>query len=155
MAIYSSEIVWRRGVQVFLDNHYSRKHVWRFDGGVEVDASSSPQVVPLPYSEEKAVDPEEVFVASLSSCHMLWFLSIAAKRGFVVDEYQDQASGVMQKNDAGKLAMTEVVLRPKVQFSGNRLPDAAQIHLMHEHAHEECFIAHSVKTKVRCEPLLT
>ena len=154
MTAYSSEIVWQRGTQVFLDGKYSRKHKWRFDGDVEVNASSSPHVVPLPYSAEAAVDPEEAFVASLSSCHMLWFLSIAAKRGFIVDQYRDHASGVMQKNDAGKLAMTEVVLHPKVQFSGSSIPDTAEIQLMHEHAHAECFIANSVKTEVRCEPIL-
>jgi organic hydroperoxide reductase OsmC/OhrA len=152
MSNYSSEIVWKRGPQAFTDNKYSRKHVWRFDGGTEVSASSSPHVVPLPYSVANAVDPEEAFVASLSSCHMLWFLSIAAKRGFIVDEYRDEASGEMKKNDAGKLAMTEVVLRPEVKFSGSRLPDASQIHAMHHQAHEECFIANSVKTEVRCEP---
>jgi organic hydroperoxide reductase OsmC/OhrA len=152
MASYSSEVVWKRGTQVFADNKYSRKHVWRFDGGAEISASSSPHVVPLPYSAEDAIDPEEAFVASLSSCHMLWFLSIAAKRGFVVDEYRDEALGVMKKNDAGKLAMTEVVLRPVVKFSGSRIPDASQIHSLHHDAHKECFIANSVKTEVRCEP---
>jgi organic hydroperoxide reductase OsmC/OhrA len=152
MAEYSSEILWKRGAQVFADNKYSRKHVWRFDGGVEINASSSPHVVPLPFSVADAVDPEEAFVASLSSCHMLWFLSIAAKRGFIVDEYRDPASGVMAENDAGKLAMTEIVLRPEVKFSGPLPPDAAQIYALHHAAHEECFIANSVKTEVRCEP---
>ena len=153
MVSYSSEVVWKRGTQVFADNKYSREHVWRFDGGIEINASSSPHVVPLPYSSEAAVDPEEAFVASLSSCHMLWFLSIAAKRGFIVDEYRDEALGVMKKNDAGKLAMTEVVLRPGVKFSGSCIPDASQIHTLHHDAHEECFIANSVKTEVRCEPI--
>jgi len=154
MATYSSEVLWDRGEQAFHDNKYSRKHLWRFDGGVVVNASASPHVVPLPYSVENAVDPEEAFVASLSSCHMLWFLSIAAKRGVIVDKYRDHASGVMKKNSEGKLAMTEVVLRPEVSFSGDRLPDASEIEAMHELAHEECFIANSVKTTVRCEPIL-
>jgi organic hydroperoxide reductase OsmC/OhrA len=149
---YSSEIIWTRGAQVFTDNKYSREHLWRFDGGAVINASSSPKVVPLPYSSEKAVDPEEAFVASLSSCHMLWFLSIAARRGFVVDDYRDNAFGVMKKNDRGKLAMTDVVLRPEVKFSGGRIPDASEIHAMHHAAHEQCFIANSVKTDVRCEP---
>ena len=152
MANYSSEIIWKRGTQVFADNKYSRKHVWRFDSGIEVRASSSPHVVPVPYSSFDAVDPEEAFVASLSSCHMLWFLSVAAKRGFIVDEYRDEALGEMKKNDDGKLAMTVVVLHPEVKFSGGHIPDKAQIHLLHHEAHEECFIANSVKTEVRCEP---
>lgn len=153
MATHSSEIIWTRGTQAFVDNKYSRKHVWRFDGGIEVSASSSPTVVPLPYSVADAVDPEEAFVASLSSCHMLWFLAIAAKRGFVIDEYRDHATGVMGRNEAGKPAMTEVALRPAVAFSGVRVPDAAEIEAMHHAAHEACFIANSVKTAVRCEPV--
>ncbi|WP_200929686.1 OsmC family protein [Pseudomonas taeanensis] len=106
MAQYNAEILWQRGDQNFLDNRYSRGHRWSFDGGVTVPASSSPQVVPLPWSDEQAVDPEEAFVASLSSCHMLWFLSVAAKHGFQVDRYQDQAQGVMGKNAEGRVAMT-------------------------------------------------
>lgn len=154
MSTYSSQIAWTRGAQAFTDNKYSRRHTWRFDGGIEVPASSSPQVVPLPWSDEHAVDPEEAFVASLASCHMLWFLSIAAKRGFVVDEYRDQALGTMKRDEAGKMWIAEAVLRPRVQFTGERRPEAAQIREMHIKAHEECFIANSVKTDVRCEPVL-
>lgn len=152
MGTYTSEVIWSRGTQPFRDRKYSRRHVWRFDGGTEVSASSSPHVVPLPYSAEDAVDPEEAFVASLASCHMLWFLSIAANRGFVVDEYRDEASGTMGKNADGKLAMTDVLLRPTVKFSGAVIPDAQQIEAMHHAAHEACFIANSVKTTVRFEP---
>ncbi len=154
MAQHSAEILWLRDEQDFLNNRYSRAHSWRFDGGLEVAASSSPHVVPLPWSDAHAVDPEEAFVASLSSCHMLWFLSLAAKQGFQVDRYADQASGVMARNDEGRMAMTEVVLRPQVSFSGARLPDNQQLHALHHLAHEECFIANSVKTQVRCEPVL-
>lgn len=154
MAQYSAEILWQRGEQSFLDNRYSRAHLWRFDGGLEVPASSSPQVVPLPWSDASAVDPEEAFVASLSSCHMLWFLSLAAQQGFQVDRYQDQALGVMAKNAESRLAMTEVLLRPRVCFGGERQPDAEQLHALHHRAHEACFIANSVKTEVRCEPVL-
>ena len=154
MAQHSAEILWQRGEQSFLDNRYSRAHLWRFDGGLEVPASSSPQVVPLPWSDASAVDPEEAFVASLSSCHMLWFLSLAAQQGFQVDRYQDQALGVMAKNAEGRLAMTEVLLRPRVCFGGERQPDAEQVHALHHRAHEACFIANSVKTEVRCEPVL-
>jgi organic hydroperoxide reductase OsmC/OhrA len=100
MAIYTAEIIWSRSGQKFIDNRYSRKHILRFDGGIEIAGSSSPYVVPLPYSAVDAVDPEEAFVASLSSCHMLWFLSIAVKHGFVVDDYHDAAEGVMARNAA-------------------------------------------------------
>ncbi len=154
MAEHSAEILWQRGEQSFLDNRYSRAHSWRFDGGLEVPASSSPEVVPLPWSDASAVDPEEAFVASLSSCHMLWFLSLAAQQGFQVERYRDQALGVMAENAEGRLAMTEVVLRPQVCFGGERQPDAEQLHALHHRAHEACFIANSVKTEVRCEPVL-
>ncbi len=119
---YTAQLSWSRGSAVFTDNRYSRAHTWRFDGGIEVPASSSPQVVRVPLSQEAAVDPEEAFVASLSSCHMLWFLSIAAGRKFRVDEYLDDAVGLMGKNAAGKTAMIQVTLRPRVTFSGERLP---------------------------------
>ena len=152
MSGYAVTIRWGRGDQTFIDNKYRRAHTWTFDGGVEVPASSSPTVVPLPYSESQAVDPEEAFVASLASCHMLWFLSIAAQRKFCVDSYVDDAHGVMSKNPAGKLAMTQVTLRPKVAFVGERLPTQDEIAAMHHEAHAECFIANSVTTDVRCEP---
>ncbi|MDQ2926755.1 MAG: OsmC family protein [Pseudomonadota bacterium] len=157
MATYSAETVWSRAEATredFLANRYSRRHLLRFDGGVEVPGSASPSVVPLPYSETRAVDPEEAFVSSLSSCHMLWFLSLAAARRFCVDHYADAATGVMKKNDAGRVAMTLVTLHPKVEFSGGRLPGRAEIEQLHHDAHEACFIANSVKTEVRCEPVL-
>jgi organic hydroperoxide reductase OsmC/OhrA len=150
---YTSKIIWNRNNATFNDNRYSRKHVWRFDGGLEVSASSSPHVVPLPMSDAAAVDPEEAFVASLASCHMLWFLAIAAKRGFVVDRYVDNAVGIMAKNSEGKLAMTVVTLRPEVAFSGEKQASHDEIQSLHHQAHEECFIASSVKTEVRCEPV--
>jgi len=153
MARYTAEILWQRGDQDFLANAYSRRHAMRFDGGAEVPGSSSPHVVPLPFSDAAAVDPEEAFVASLSSCHMLWFLTMAVKRKFIVDRYFDAASGTMDKNAEGKLAMTVVTLRPEVIFSGDTLPTREQIEHMHHRAHEECFIANSVKTEVRCEPV--
>ncbi|MBI3143900.1 MAG: OsmC family protein [Pseudogulbenkiania sp.] len=153
MAQYTAEVLWLRGEQDFLGNRYSRRHLLRFDGGVEVPGSSSPHVVPVPMSDTAAVDPEEAFVSSLSSCHMLWFLSIAAKRKFCVDRYFDAALGVMEKDAAGKMAMTVVTLRPEVTFSGERLPTREQLDAMHHEAHEECFIANSVKTEVRCEPV--
>ncbi len=145
-------ICWERRQQRFLDNHYSRAHVWQFDGGVNVPASSSPHVVPLPYSDAAAVDPEEAFVAALSSCHMLWFLAEAAQRGFCVDTYTDSAAGVLEKDHSGRLAMTRVTLRPAAVFSGDRLPTRAEVHALHREAHSQCFIANSVKTDIRCEP---
>ena len=153
MSTYTAVVSWKRGDQAFIDNRYSRAHVWRFDGGVEVAASSSPSVVPLPLSNAAAVDPEEAFVASLSSCHMLWFLSIAAKRKFRVDQYTDNAEGIIEKNAAGKFAMTRVTLRPEMSFSGEKMPSRAELDEMHHKAHEECFIANSVKTEVLCEPV--
>ncbi len=155
MSEYSVQVLWRRGDARFTDNRYSRAHLWRFDGGVEVPASSSPHVVPVPMSSAAAVDPEEAFVASLSSCHMLWFLSIAAQRGFRVDSYTDEAVGVLEKDAAGKLVMTRVTLRPRVDFSGDRMPTREVIESLHHTAHAECFLANSVKTEIRCEPVIT
>jgi len=150
---YTATIEWTRGDARFSDLAYSRAHRWRFDGGAVVPGSSSPHVVPVPQSDPSAVDPEEAFVASLSSCHMLWFLAIAAKRGCVVDAYSDEAAGVMARNASKRLAMTEVVLRPRVRFSG-KLPSEAEHAAMHALAHERCFIANSVNTVVRVEPTL-
>jgi organic hydroperoxide reductase OsmC/OhrA len=153
MSDYTTIVTWSRDGAVFTDNRYSRRHRWLFDGGVEVAASSSPEVVPVPMSDAAAVDPEEAFVVSLSSCHMLWFLSIAAKRGFLVDSYRDDAVGVMAKDSSGKLAMTRVTLHPDVRFGGDQRPTAEAVAVMHHEAHEQCFIARSVKTDVRCEPV--
>jgi organic hydroperoxide reductase OsmC/OhrA len=155
MAQHLAEVIWQRGEQPFLDNRYSRKHLLRFDGGVELPGSSSPHVVPLPMSESAAVDPEELFVASLSSCHMLWFLSIALKQGFRVDSYHDKAVGTMGKNAKGKMAISEITLRPEARFSGTPVPTREQIDSMHHEAHAECFIANSVLTDVLCEPVFT
>jgi organic hydroperoxide reductase OsmC/OhrA len=153
MATYTAEVVWSRGDQKFVDNRYSRRHVLKFDGGAEVPGSSSPHVVPLPYSDAAAVDPEEAFIASISSCHMLFFLSIAAGRKFRVDHYRDHAVGVMQKNGAGKLVVATVTLRPDATFSGDTVPTRADIDAMHHEAHDQCFIANSVRSDVRCEPV--
>lgn len=152
MSSYHAKIIWHRGDQSFSDNRYSRGHVWEFDGGASVPASSSPHVVPLPMSVEENVDPEEAFVASLSSCHMLYFLSIAARNGYVIDEYVDDAVGTMEKNAEGRMAMTSVRLRPRIEFSGDGRPSAEQLERMHHRAHELCFIANSVKTLVTTEP---
>jgi len=152
MSAYTVTICWQRGDQPFTDNRYSRGHTWSFDGGIEVPDSSSPHVVPPPYSQTHAVDPEEAFVASLSSCHMLWFLSIAAKRGLCVDSYVDNADGIMGKDALGRTAITHVTLRPKVAFAGARLPATSEVESMHDSAHTQCFIANSVRTEVQCKP---
>jgi organic hydroperoxide reductase OsmC/OhrA len=154
MSEYTAEVLWQRGEASFIDNRYSRAHRLHFDGGLDVPGSSSPHSVPLPWSDPAAMDPEEAFVASLSSCHMLWFLSIAAKRRYCVDRYRDLAIGTLGKNGAGQWCMTQVTLRPEVQFSGSLLPTPADIASLHEQAHEQCFIAHSVTTLVCCEPVI-
>jgi organic hydroperoxide reductase OsmC/OhrA len=152
MAHYTAEILWLRGTQVFLDNRYSRTHQLRFDGGATLAGSASPHVVPKPLSDASAVDPEETFLASLAGCHMLWFLSVAAKNRYCVDRYVDNPIGVMDKNPQGKLFMAVVTLKPHVEFSGDRIPSREQIADLHEQAHQECFIANSVKSDVRLEP---
>ena len=152
MSEYVAKVTWSRSSdESYVDKKYSRAHEWFFDGGVTVPASASPHVVPLPYSVEENVDPEEAFVASLSSCHMLFFLSIAAKSKFVVDSYSDEAVGIMEKDVDGNIAMTKVTLRPYVQFSGDLRPSVEQLEEMHHHSHEQCFIANSVKTEVVTE----
>ena len=149
---YTADILWERGDQTFTDNRYSRRHTIRLDGGLEVAGSSSPLVVPLPYSDPAAMDPEEAFVASLSSCHMLWFLSIAVRSGFTVDSYDDEAVGVMGPNERRKFFVSRVTLRPAVTFGGNRQPTPAELTHMHHEAHDECFIANSVRCEVVVEP---
>jgi organic hydroperoxide reductase OsmC/OhrA len=153
MSHYTAQTLWERKDANFLDNRYSRRHLLRFDGGLEVPGSSSPSVVPLPMSDASALDPEEAFVSALSSCHMLWFLTMAVKRKFRVDRYFDAATGVMEKNAEGKVAMTVVTLHPEVTFSGEHQPSREDLARMHHDAHEACFIANSVKTEVRCEPV--
>ena len=150
--MHTATVLWERGDEAFLDNRYSRRHLIRFDGGAQLPGSSSPHVMKPPLSDPSAVDPEEMFVASLSSCHMLWFLSLAAKKRLRVDRYEDEAQGVMEKDARGKVAITRVTLRPAVRFSGEKIPSRAEIDQLHHEAHEECFIASSVKTEVRCEP---
>ena len=153
MSEYTAQLHWERAAhESFADSRYSRRHRLRFDGGAEVPGSSSPQVVPLPMSDAGAVDPEEMFVASIASCHMLWFLALAAQQGFRVDRYEDEATGTMARNLGGRLAMSVVTLRPRVAFGGERQPDRGQLLALHHQAHESCYIANSVKSEVRCEP---
>jgi organic hydroperoxide reductase OsmC/OhrA len=150
MSRHSATITWNRNGAVFSDNRYSRAHRWQFDGGLDVPGSSSPHVVHVPLSDPAAVDPEEAFVASLSSCHLLWFLDHARRRSLVVERYEDQAVGEMTRNEQGRLWMSRVTLQPEVSFVG-RQPDRAELDAIHHAAHEDCFIAASVRTEVRCE----
>lgn len=153
MGHYTATAEWARGTADFVDQRYSRRHTLRFDGGAELLASSSTQIVPAPMSDPSGVDPEELFVASLASCHLLWFLGIAAGRGFRVDRYQDDAEGTLAKDTTGRLVMTVVTLRPQVEWSGERQPTTEELEAMHHEAHQRCFIANSVTTDVRCEPV--
>jgi len=153
MSEYKATILWQRGDQKFSDLRFSRGHRWILDG-LEVPASASPHVVRLPMSVAEAIDPEEALVASLSSCHMLTFLYLAAKRGFVIDEYRDEAVGVLAKNAEGRLAITLVTLHPAIRFAdGTPVPTVADLEALHHQAHEECFISQSVKSEVRVEPV--
>ena len=148
MSSYTCEVQWIRGDAAFTDNRYSRAHVWRFDGGVEVPASSSPHVVPLPCSNAANVDPEEGFIAALSSCHMLTFLWLAAREGLRVDRYTDAPIGVMEEIRPGRPAVTRVTLRPDVTFSGDKRPTDIDVERLHHDAHDQCFLANSVKTEI-------
>lgn len=150
MGHYAATVSWELGQGDFAANRYSRGHLWEFDGGVAVPASASPQIVPLPHSVEDAVDPEEAFVAALSSCHMLFFLSLAATAGVVVAAYRDEAIGTLGTMADGRLAMTEVVLRPAAVYDGDQ-PDPGTIEALHHQAHEQCFIANSVSTNIRVD----
>lgn len=152
MARYVATIDWSLTApdDEFLVGRYSRLHTVAFDGGVTIPASPSPSVVPAPWSDPSAVDPEELLVAALSNCHMLTFLHKAREAGLVVASYRDEAEGVMRKTPEGKIALTKVTLRPNIVFSGNP-PDAEQLEALHHAAHEDCFIASSVKTEVVVE----
>lgn len=151
MTTYHASITWQRAGARFTDNRYRRAHTWTFDEGLEVPASSSPHSVPLPLSEARAVDPEEALVAAVSSCHMLWFLNLAATRGIVVERYEDQPVGTLGRNAAGREAITVITLRPRITF-GDSAPAADEIATLHHESHERCCLAHSVTADVRCEP---
>lgn len=147
MSGHGATVEWTRGDQAFVDKRYSRAHVWRFDGGAVVPGSSAPSGVPVPMSDPAGVDPEEAMVASLSSCHMLWFLAFAANAGLVVDRYLDEASGELDKNEAGKRYLARVALKPVTTFTG-RQPDQAELDALHHAAHEHCYMAHSVRSEI-------
>lgn len=148
MMHFEATIAWERGQQNFADNRYSRAHKWRFDGSLTVAGSSSPHSVPLPMSDPAAIDPEEALVAAVSSCHMLFFLSIAAQQGFIVDSYLDRAVGKLDKDTLGKMAMTQITLTPVIRFSGARTPAPSELDAIHHAAHDKCYIANSIKAAV-------
>jgi organic hydroperoxide reductase OsmC/OhrA len=151
VSTYTATVRWSRDPSTdFVKGQYSRAHEWAFDGGAVVPASPSPHVVPAPWSDRAGVDPEEAFVASLSSCHMLFFVDFARRAGFVIDSYIDEAEGVLEKRSDGKMAMTRVTLHPRVAWGGDT-PDEAAIADLHHRAHEACFIANSVTTEVAVE----
>jgi organic hydroperoxide reductase OsmC/OhrA len=152
MSSYTATIRWtRKGEGDFAKGQYSRAHEWAFDGGAVVAASPSPHIVPAPWSDAAGVDPEEAFIASLASCHMLFFVDFARRAGLVVDSYVDEAEGVLGKRTDGRMAMTEVTLHPRVTWGGDA-PDEGAVADLHHRAHEACFIANSVTTEVTVEP---
>jgi organic hydroperoxide reductase OsmC/OhrA len=148
MSSHTATISWKRAGAGFLKGEYSREHTWAFDGGLVVPASPSPSVVREPYSNPANVDPEEAFVAAISSCHMLSFLYLASRHGFQVDSYSDHAEGFMTKNDKGVPWVSSVALHPRITYSGGRVPTASEVEELHHLAHEQCFIANSVRTEV-------
>lgn len=152
MADYKAIIRWRRTDPDFVRGKYSREHTWTFDGGVTVPASPSPHVVPAPWSNPACVDPEEAFVASIASCHLLTFLYLAAKQGFQIDSYEDEAAGVISKNEKGVPWISTVALNPKIVYGGDKQPTTAEQERLHQVAHEQCFIANSVKTEIVVHP---
>lgn len=153
MSVHRAEIIWLHDGGDFAANRYSRAHAWHFDGGATVSASSSPAVVPIPLSDPALVDPEEAFVAALASCHMLWFLALAAKHRWSVESYRDAAEGVLGPVD-GATRFVRVTLRPDVRFGEGQRPDEAQQHALHEAAHCACYLANSVNFPVICAPVI-
>jgi organic hydroperoxide reductase OsmC/OhrA len=148
MSEHKALIQWRMGEGDFLRGKYSREHTWKFDGGATIAASPSPSVVPAPFSNPANIDPEEAFVASVSSCHMLTYLWLASRAGFKIESYEDSAVGLMTKNEKGIAWLSLVKLYPKIVYSGEKLPSKADEDHLHHGAHEQCFIANSIKTEV-------
>ena len=148
MSNHCATIHWKRTSADFVKGSYSREHTWTFDGGLTIPASPSPSVVPAPFSNPANIDPEEAFVASVSSCHMLTFLYLASRAGFIIDDYEDDAVGVMTKNEKGVPWVSKITLRPRIAWSGEKLPTPAECQSLHHAAHEQCLIANSIKTEV-------
>jgi len=152
MSRHTATIRWKNTGPDFLSRRYSREHTLHFDGGAIVPGSPSPQIVPAPWSNVANVDPEETFVASVSSCHMLWFLHVACDAGFLADSYDDEAAGFMTKNERGILWISQITLRPLIVWDSEKTPTAADIENLHHLAHKQCFIANSIKTIVQVQP---
>lgn len=152
MSEHKASIHWERSGPDMSRGKFSREHTWSFDGGLTVAASASPSVVPAPYSNPAGIDPEEAFVASLSSCHMLTYIYLASRQGFLLDRYHDDAVGVLSKNDRGALWISAVTLRPQITYSGDKRPTPAEEDSLHHLAHEQCFISNSAKTEVTVKP---
>jgi organic hydroperoxide reductase OsmC/OhrA len=150
---YTAKVSWKRNGAVFTDIKYSRGHEWSFDGGISVPASSSPLFVRPPLSVLEAIDPEEALIAAASSCHMLYFLYFAAKKGFVVDSFIDNAEGLVEKNERGKQVLTRITLKPQITYSGTKTPNAEELAELHHHAHDECIIANSINSEVVIESI--
>ena len=148
MGAHKATIRWALQGDGFLKGRYSREHTWTFDGGATVAASPAPSVIPAPYSNPAGVDPEEAFVAAIASCHMLTFLYVAMKAGVVVERYEDDAVGVLGKNERGAVWVSRVTLHPRIAYGGETRPSAEQIGHLHQLAHAQCFVANSVKTEI-------
>lgn len=144
-----SRIVWRKEAdEIFLDGKYERTHQWIMNDGAKIDVSASPEIVPMPMSDPSLIDPEEAFLSSISSCHMLFFLSIAAKKKIIVEVYEDTPIALMGNNENGKMAILSIELQPIVKFVGDKQPTDATVKRMHQLAHANCFLANSINAKI-------
>jgi organic hydroperoxide reductase OsmC/OhrA len=152
MSKHIAKINWSRAGAVFSDAKYPRAHLISFDGGVSIAGSSAPESVRPPLSKVDAADPEELLVAAVASCHMLWFLDYARKAGFIVNSYEDNPHGRLAKDDDGIIRITLVTLVPKVEFEGIA-PAHAELEELHHKAHDICFIANSLRCPVIVEPV--
>ncbi|MDZ7757875.1 OsmC family protein [Rhodohalobacter sp.] len=152
MAHYTVTIEWKRDGAKFLDHKYQRSHTWTFENGLTLKAAASSHIVGDSFTDPSAIDPEEAFTASVASCHMLWFLSIAAGRGFVVNKYSDHSEGVLEKNGEGKLAITRIYIKPVVSFEADNAPGREDFLKLHQEAHRKCFIANSIKSEIEISP---
>ena len=155
MAEHKAMIRWASSEdgEAFLKGRFSRAHTWTFDGGLTVPASAAPSVIPAPFSDPAGVDPEEAYVAAIASCHMMSFLYVAMRAGFVVERYEDDAVGAMRKNERGAIWVGAVTLRPRIDFGAGTRPTPAEVEQLHHRAHEQCFIANSVKSEITVEPI--
>ena len=150
MSEHKATVKWSHTQGDFLKGTFSREHSWTFDGGLTVPASSSPAAVRVPFSNPANIDPEEAFVASISSCHMLTYLYVASRKGFEISSYEDNAVGVLTKNERGAVWVSSVILHPRITY-GAKTPTPEEVEQMHHAAHDQCFIANSVKTDIKVE----